>query len=293
MCIRDRRERLQSANYIHDLEKTISINKKVIESLIAENRSESFPKNVISSLNKENFMLQAQLQEVIKERNEYQSMLLITEQILQEHRRKEEANTLHMNELIEDFREQPDKKEFALQYFEYGFYKLLELARPHVAKDPKLYYVIKSLTADWEERRVSSVIEENARLKERMNKLEARLGKMGEDESTVDSKEGIVGESSQAIRELAELSKGLKEGLGNAQILKGVQMKYKSVSSELISTKKEITKLKAKVFELTMEENMKGKEEVELPWDDMGINKDGCKFFSQSKNEKTIELPIC
>ena len=93
-----RKEDLQLKNYIKDLEHNLSLNKGIIADLVKNNIKDEHYKKIIEKLNIENENLHLQLKTIIKERDDAQANLLISNQI-------EENNKKHKTEEIKTLKE--------------------------------------------------------------------------------------------------------------------------------------------------------------------------------------------
>ena len=104
------------SEYIIDLEKTLEINKNIIFELVSNNEKLGLSKSVINSLNNANFLLQSRLKTVIKERDYYQSRLLITEQCIKEYERKLMEYEIKIKNDLVDCTNQLETKECLSEY---------------------------------------------------------------------------------------------------------------------------------------------------------------------------------
>ena len=104
------RDKMQMSSYIKDLEKTVLINKQIIENLLERKVSEA-----VLSLNQENTRLNIQLQITTRERDSLQSQLLIAEQIVAELKGRESNYKELMQEKNKELLDQLNRKEYLLQ----------------------------------------------------------------------------------------------------------------------------------------------------------------------------------
>eukprot|EP01022_Parablepharisma_sp_SALTPOND_P026516 TRINITY_DN64310_c1_g1_i1.p1 TRINITY_DN64310_c1_g1~~TRINITY_DN64310_c1_g1_i1.p1 ORF type:complete len:578 (-),score=50.72 TRINITY_DN64310_c1_g1_i1:1724-3457(-) len=182
------REKVQSQTYIKDLENTIAINKEIISELLSKDSSGHKNKKLIEKLNIENASLQAQLKKVIRERNDNQGKLLISEQIIEDYKTKEQEQLNEHREKQAELVDQLNRKEFILQSFERKYNKALVVLKRFSHKDQEIRQALKELNADLlPDKKISNVVEENENFERQLAEksakiveLETRLGEMAE-----------------------------------------------------------------------------------------------------------------
>jgi hypothetical protein len=164
------KDKLQMINKIHDLEKTVMINKEIIQEMInTEDRLDPKGKRILDKLNKENAHLQLQTKRVIKERDQAQSKALINEQIIQEYKNKEAEINRDYAEKIQDLTDQLNRKEYILQNYERKYFKAEGMLKKYSHYEQEIRMFLRGLNIKPEEERtISSVVEENEQLKEQV-----------------------------------------------------------------------------------------------------------------------------
>jgi len=170
------KERTQTNAYIKDLQQTISINKQIINELLSKSAAESQNKKVIEKLNTENANLQAQLKKAIKERNDVQAKLLITEQIVEDFKIKEHEQTRDNQEKYAELVDQLNRKEFILQNFERKYNKSAQLLRAFSHKDQEIKLALKEINEDLKtDKKISNVVEDNEKLTKQLQEKEQKI----------------------------------------------------------------------------------------------------------------------
>jgi len=99
---------LQMQNYIKNLEKTVAINKEIINDLCSKTSKTSDGK-FVDKLNIENKELLQQVKKLTKERDELQTKVLVSEQIIDEFKKKENEMILEYDLKIKQMRENENK----------------------------------------------------------------------------------------------------------------------------------------------------------------------------------------
>ena len=259
-----KKQQNQLSDYVKDLEKTISINKRIIANLLTETKNHELSKDIIGTLNEENSQLQAKLTEIISERDSFQAKLLISEQIIIDYKNKEDEYEKQLKESIKDLKEQLEAKEFVIQSWEHKFYKLLDTLREYTNKDESLAASIKKLNIKIEKKKkISNIIDENNELKEQLSKLTIEMQALKK-KAIEHSESERSNKSIQTLYECDstktnnknkdlnnEIDKITKE---NAMIKDGLivmQKKNEKIYSELISAKNEVIKLRKANFALS------------------------------------------
>lgn len=200
----------QLENYIKDLEKSIEINKSIIVDL-TKSDSKGKDKNVLSSLNNKNSLLHSQIKNIIKKRDECQSKLLISEQIIAEYRAKDLLNQNNFITKQEELVSQLNKKEYFIQNYEYQLNKALALLSKYELSDPSIKEFIKTnKRINKEEKFVTNLVAENLALSNQLKAASEKIMKI----------EMILAEIIQNGLNL----KSFKE-LKNMKILKSIMMK--------------------------------------------------------------------
>lgn len=174
-------EQIQTQNYIKDLEKNLFINKQIITELLSQEKSQGQIKKVIDKLNSENANLQDQLKKAIKERNEYQGKLLITEQIVENNKTKEQEICKEYDEKILNLVDQLNRKEYSIQCMESKYNRIKILLNKFSHKDPELKKNIKELRLELPENsKIVNVVEENAALIQELNEEKKKVQELNQ-----------------------------------------------------------------------------------------------------------------
>ncbi len=187
-------DKQQMTGYIRDLEKTLAINKQIISELLEKDSTESKSRKVIEKLNNENAELQSQLKVAIKERSQCQARLLISEQILEEYKSKEETLEKEHKEKVVELTDQLNRKEFVLQNCQRRYEKAQVLLKRFSHKDQEIRRALKELNFDGRfERRITNTVEDNERMRkeltqktEKIATLEQRVQDLEEAKSRLD-----------------------------------------------------------------------------------------------------------
>ncbi len=189
------KDKEQMSGYIKDLERTLAINKEIISELLGKGAGESQNKRVIEKLNYENANLQFQLKKAIKERNDYQAKLLISEQIVEDYKAKELEVVKDNEEKFVELTDQLNRKEFFLQNTQRKYEKAEALLKRFSHKDQEIRKALKELNADGRaEKRITNVVEENEQLQkelaeksDRVAALEQRVADLAEENVKLES----------------------------------------------------------------------------------------------------------
>ena len=179
------KDKAQMYSYIKDLEHTLAINKEIITELLNKDSTERNNKKVIEKLNTENGNLQFQLKKVIRERNDYQARLLITEQIIEDNKARELEQARENEEKSIELIDQLNRKEFFLQNYERRYNKAINVLKKYSHKDQEIQQALKELNVDTKgDRKIANVVEENERLQneieEQRNKIQSLEAKIVE-----------------------------------------------------------------------------------------------------------------
>jgi len=161
----------QTKAYIKDLESTLTINKEIITEFINSKISDVQSKKVIESLNRENALLQLQVRNKIKERDDAQAKLLIVEQ-LAESFKKREQEALKEKEIEKlELVDQLNRKELILQSLERKYERIVNVLKNLSHRDPEINKVMKELKINrTSESKVSNVVEINNHLATELEK---------------------------------------------------------------------------------------------------------------------------
>ncbi len=166
---------------IKDLEKTVRINKEIISELIKSAPASDLA--TLQKLNTENKLLHSQLKVITKERDEYHARLLISEQIIQNAKLKEQEQFVEFQEKVKDLLDQLDQKEYVLQYIQQRYNKMEEVLRKYADRDTEVFVLLRALDSenfDDKGRRITNVIEENKLLLSKLKEAKASMDHLEE-----------------------------------------------------------------------------------------------------------------
>lgn len=266
------KEKDQAIGRMKDLEKTVSINKEIIRELIENSNQEETNKKVLLALNEENAELRQKLQSVTEESNSFQSRLLIAEQIIEDYKGKEATYEEHIKDQADELLDQLNRKEFLIQSYERKLHTVLDAVKKYVADSAVRKVLLKLNVRLDKEKRITSVVEENAALANEVLTARARIadleGKLCEivqlrnsDNSTKESSvskrcslSNSLGDSAQVIRLRGRVKELTEENEATKKALQDLQAKSERQSSELVQAKREVKALKAEALRATLED---------------------------------------
>jgi len=187
------RDKMQISSYIKDLEKTATINKQIIESLLEDRLDEEANKKVMLSLNQENTRLQAQLQITTKERNLLQSKLLITEQIVAELKGKEKIHKDQMQAKHQELLDQLNKKEYVLQNSQKKLERVVTVLDKYSSKDEEVKQVLDSTRLERSNtNKITNIVQQNAILATEMESARLKMAELELKLTEVANQENVV-----------------------------------------------------------------------------------------------------
>lgn len=167
-------DKTQMANYIKDLEKTIQINKQIMaEYFSSDPKIEMNNKKTMEKLNIENANLQTQLKKIVKERDEAQGKLLISEQIIENNKAKE----FEMEKKLKDTTKKLDFTEYSLLKTQYFLNKAEILLRKPNIKEIACF--LKELTGSDKILKKSNLIEEKEQLAKQLRDANKKIAELG------------------------------------------------------------------------------------------------------------------
>jgi len=251
------RDKLQMSSYIKDLEKTISINKDIINNLVNQQKQEGLSKKIITNLNTENAKLQAHLKTAIKQRDSYQSKLLIAEQIIEDYKGKENTHEKMVKEQAADLLDQLNKKEYVLQNYERKFYRVLTILKKYQDCDCEIKLILRefNMEARNADKKITNVVEENAALVTEVKTARIKMAQL-ESKLTQLTKMNISPEEHEKTPE-----KKITDGVNNSPLSHkimhvGVHQRNNSVFTGNLNSQNEIKLLKDKISQLTEENEL-------------------------------------
>ena len=172
------KDKLQMSSYIKDLEKTILLNKSIISDLLTSEKSAALYKKTIEKLNRENIGLQNKVKELVRERDNAQSRLLVCEQMIEELKSRENDIEQHCTEKSKEMIEQLDVKEYVLQSYERRFRKAMKLLQKYKERDINIRFFLNEVTDENDNKKsMTSVIEENEVLVKKVKKICSEISK--------------------------------------------------------------------------------------------------------------------
>lgn len=276
--------KLQTGSYIKDLEGTIAINKQIISNLVASSKEEESLKAATESLNQENLKLLEKLKLATRERDDLQAKLLIAEQIIEDYRGAEMNVEDRMKERIQEMLDQLSKKEYVVQSYEKRFHRLIPVLRKYIGVDPDLQQLVQALSIPIAATHtITNIVEANEILatevqtaRRKMAELESRLTEAAQSKecevkenkepgmkslsklamhqnsnSTIDDSQKVSIENKvlkQQNNEIGEENELLKNALSS------LQKKNEMLGEELTGARRELERLRARVFELELNE---------------------------------------
>lgn len=152
----------QLENYINDLEATIVLNKGVINDLAEAKKGNGLNTKILEKINKENKILHGKVKALIKERRDMQAKILMSEQIIEEFKNKENDAMQQSVEKQNELLDQLNRKEYVIQLYEYKLHQAISLLKKHHSNDLEVNLLYKGLTKEnREEKCLSNIVEEN------------------------------------------------------------------------------------------------------------------------------------
>jgi hypothetical protein len=116
----NKRDRIQMTSYITDLENSLAINKTIITDLLNTQNQKGLSKEIIHRLNKppttkRECVVARVVEKTIKERNHYQTKVLILEQIVLDYKAKEKENETEIAKKAQEYLDELNIKEYTVQ----------------------------------------------------------------------------------------------------------------------------------------------------------------------------------
>jgi len=160
-------ERYQSMDYIKDLEATLAINKTIIADLLGKERMDSM--STLAKMNEENRLLLSELKESVKQRNDAQAKLLISDQLVEEYKKKEALMDKEYEEKEVEWLDQLNRKEYVLQVYQKTVNKATVELQRHARQNVELHEIIDLLNTDIDENgRIANVVIEKEALEKKL-----------------------------------------------------------------------------------------------------------------------------
>ncbi len=169
-------DKAQMAACIKDLEKTLQINKEIMTDLFAaDSKSEGGQKRVLENLNRENVQLAGQIKRAIKERDDAQAKLLISEQLVENLQEKEQELAADFAERERELMAQLDRKEYEFQRAQQRLDSACMLLAKYAGGEVEVKQFTKNAkdSAD-SPQKISNVIEESEELRKELTAARKR-----------------------------------------------------------------------------------------------------------------------
>jgi len=138
----------QMKNYVSDLECNLAINKEIIEDLVKKRVWSLQEKRVVEKLIKENTILQNQVNNLRRERDDAQIKLLIAEQINDNYRRREIETMKSLEKTKQQFTNQLCRKDQSYKMLEKKYEQVLGILNALAKTDQKLAELISMTKID-------------------------------------------------------------------------------------------------------------------------------------------------
>ena len=257
----------QRDNYINDLEENLTINKNIISNLLKEKLDDNNNNTIIEHLNTENKNLLTRYKSLLKERDDIQSRLLVSKQIIEDYK-------IHEQELIKEAKEekaelldQLNRKEYFLQILERKYERAFAVIKSKSHADQVLASLVKELGNNYKiNENTTNLIKENemlkanlangkSRIKELTCKIQERYIERTKNE--VKSNETNLNLLKEKMEELYQINIKLSEALNEAnnKLMKYYKKKRKNklnkssiivVNTKLLSEEKKDKNIKNK-----------------------------------------------
>jgi len=138
----------QMKSYIADLESSLAINKSIIEELVKKHIWSLQEKRVMEKLSQENSRLQEQVKNLVRERDELQTKLLITEQINENYKKREAESIRDMVRVKQQFISQINRKNYTYKVLERQHEQVLDVLRVMAQNDQRIMQLLTFLKVD-------------------------------------------------------------------------------------------------------------------------------------------------
>eukprot|EP00826_Nyctotherus_ovalis_P012658 TRINITY_DN13364_c0_g1_i1.p1 TRINITY_DN13364_c0_g1~~TRINITY_DN13364_c0_g1_i1.p1 ORF type:complete len:338 (+),score=92.37 TRINITY_DN13364_c0_g1_i1:69-1082(+) len=141
-------EAQQIREYAADLESNLAINKAIISELVKKHVWSLQDKRVIEKLLQENSLLQDNVKKLMKERDDIQARLLISQQTNNNYKEREKDLISDMEHLKQQFMGQLTRKTYMLQSLEQKHDQALEVLKELAKKDQQIKKLLAVLNID-------------------------------------------------------------------------------------------------------------------------------------------------
>ena len=235
------RDKAQMREYIKDLEKTILINKGIIRNLIAESCKNDNFKEALRLLNEENMKIQQKLNKTIRERDNFQSQLLIAEQIIEDSKGKKSTYEDQLNEKNQELLDQLNKKEYALQSYENKFYALLSAIKRYMNNNEGIADIVSKLTVKIDKsKNITNVVKENNTLIGQIQYANKRITELEEEVSELKGLKKLMNFANEEKDLIKVATKKMEENEKAKSALKELQSKNENISQKLTEDRKSV-----------------------------------------------------
>ena len=147
--------------YVGDLESSLAINKMIVTELIKKHVWNLQEKRVIEKLTQENFMLQDQVNKLIKERDDLNVKLLISEQISEQYKSKEIEYFEDMEVLKNKYTGIIEARNYMIKILEQKLDQALSILKQIAAKDQRMKQLLRLLKLDINNPKISTSFKKN------------------------------------------------------------------------------------------------------------------------------------
>jgi len=225
--------------YIKDLEQNLAINKEIIVELLRENLKEENSKIIIEKFNVENILLQQQVRKLAIERDELLAKLLITEQIVENLKRREGECCKEVAERQKEMLDQLDRKEFNLQKLERKYEKALTVLKNLEHKDQGVRKLLKVLKEDIRiDSKLSNIVKENELLQTELTDAKVKIKEL-----TMQVNEGLTQEKVNEEKDHIEIKSAGTPKLKKRESSSESMLTIRSLKEEIIKLNKRIEEL--------------------------------------------------
>jgi len=171
-------DKAQLAAQIKDLEKSLQINKELLTELITNSKIDTLTKNVLEKMTSESKHISEQLKKAHKERDDAQAKLLISEQMVESLKEKENEITSECEEKVQELSAELDRTEFDIQRREQRFCKAEMLLKKHEAHDTEIKSFLKFIkdeTIKENPQKLTNILDEKEELGKELSAAKKRI----------------------------------------------------------------------------------------------------------------------
>lgn len=189
-----KKDRNELMDYIFNLQTSLAINKEIIQDLCGPNSKGSQGyKNSILKLNNENANLHQKIKEMVKEKNNFHSRILILEQMIEEQKTKEKEQIDELNEKVKELLEQLNLKEYHLQVALNNYRVAENLIMKNLHNIPQGLGLINELSNNSKNNvGITNVVMENEKMKLKVKELNEEIVKLKHEMNNTESKKLVI-----------------------------------------------------------------------------------------------------